>query len=693
VGWNNDPELQELFKTELDERVERLLEGAKAMQEGAVTPESAGAMLREGHTIKGTGRVMGFEAISRAGQALEQLWRRIQHGDLTGTAELGVAIEELAAVLPSAVTADPEDGTPQLTAALGRLAREVAAAEAPQAPADPGPPEAVEEAPPKEGSSDLGGLLGALQTWASEEVIPVNAGRLYQLLNKVAALRIDTAAGSEVGAMITATPGEPVDGRVDVLVKMMTGIHRDATALEAEALELASAPVSEVTNTLPQLVRYLAKKTGKEIRFEVVGDELAVDRQVLERIADPIRQLVVNAIEHGVEPPDERESKGKPSTATIAVRGTIKDHQLEIAVEDDGRGIDWGEVRRAAVRKGLVGAEGDPEEEFLRSLLFAPGFSTATAPSELVGDGIGLTNVSDAIEALYGSLRLETDLAQGTRVVLTVPVSRALQRAVLVEAAGQKWGIPEAAVDEIVPMSEVELVAGKNRSQLVWRDRRIPAASFAAAVGLTESSEPTRAIILASHVGQVAVTVTSSLGSREVAAKELGPLLAGPAHLTGAALLGGGDVVLLVDSARLAERVRALPSTTGPAPRILVVDDSQGARQVVAGALATAGFATTVAGSVEEALEALDGLRPDALVVDFSMPEADGVSLVEQVRERFGALPVVMLSGVATPEDQARARRAGADAYYNKADFREGALAETLRKLVDSRATLVEVDR
>jgi two-component system chemotaxis sensor kinase CheA len=179
-------------------------------------------------------------------------------------------------------------------------------------------------------------------------------------------------------------------------------------------------------------------------------------------------------------------------------------------------------------------------------------------------------------------------------------------------------------------------------------------------------------------------------GVQEVAAKELGPILAGPSHITGAALLGGGHVVLVLDAAALVGRSKLAPpqvdmSKPSPADRILVVDDSIGARAVVSGALASSGFTTSVAASAAEALDILGDQDIDALVVDFSMPQKDGAELVEEVRARGITVPIVMLSGVATEEDKTRSKNAGVDVFFDKADFREGALAETLREMLGRR--------
>ena len=610
VSLTHDAELQELFRQEISERIERLVQGARAMSAGTLSEELAGVMFREGHTIKGTSRVMGYEAISQAGQILEKLWREVDNGEHVGSAELGGALEDLCTAIVGAVDADPVEGSGELLAALGTVSRldpesfsSVGEGDARPAeePVPTEPPAEAGEARPDDGEpggedraadfSDLGGLLSALETWASEESARVNAANLYRLINTVAAVGVEAEGLRELLLDLADTVDldSPAYGQITRLSGAIESVVQSIGDSKDQALTLAAAPLREITNTFSQLIRYLAKKTGKEIRFELVGDNEAVDRQVLDRIADPLRQLIVNAIEHGVEPPLDREEAGKTPTATLAVRASVKDHRLEVVVEDDGRGVDWGAVYRTAVRRGLLPADREPEQESLRSLLFAPGFSTVVAPSELVGDGSGLTAVAGAVEALHGSLRFETEPGKGTRITLATPTSRALQDAILVRAAGQEWGIPETAIVDLLPLDEAALVAAPHRQELMWHDRRIPVAAFAGAVGLGEREDPKEVIVLSSPVGPVALTVPAVIGQQQVAAKELGPLIGGAPHLTGAALLGGGDVVVLVDPSRLAERVRELPLTIDSRPVVLVVDDSQGARQVVAASLTSSG--------------------------------------------------------------------------------------------------------
>ena len=315
----------------------------------------------------------------------------------------------------------------------------------------------------------------------------------------------------------------------------------------------------------------------------------------------------------------------------------------------------------------------------LHALLFSPGFSTAPS-SGTAGDGGGLATVAAAVESLRGSVVLESEPGRGTRVTITVPTSRSLQAVVLVRAAGQTWGLPEIAVLDTLPVPPG--VEQGRRSQVTWQGAPLPTVSFAEAVGLPVKEPSGRLVVASTPAGPVGFLVTEEIGRREVAARELGPLLDGAPHVTGAALLGGGDVVVLVDPGRMAERSRLIPTPTGPRPRVLVVDDSRGARQVVGSALGLSGFEVDLAGSPTEALSALAGQRYDAVLLDYVLPTMDGATLVRKVRAMGISAPIVMMSGLASEDDRERALAAGADDYFDKNDLRRGALAEALHRLV-----------
>ncbi len=778
-----------MFLDEINERSARLIEGGQAMKAGNVDDEMAGVMLREGHTIKGTARVMGFEAISDAGKMIEDLWRGVKSGEIEPYPNLGRSLVTLCETLEPATQADPDTGSPDMIEAMEKLNRatgymlgaEAAAgggapdsssppaaepapdgdladvvqlpgtvgvddapssepeSPAPEPAAEPPPqpetaetppaapePEAepavraeapapppvvapstapepsptvapVERAPqprsvpldstprqeligsvpgddPEMYGPDLGGLLGALENWASGQTIQVSAGRLYRLINYVASMRVEL--DSMLGEMRYA-PKVTIE-----MVERMTDLVRATSALEMNAMELGAVPVRQMTNTLPQLVRYLAKKLGKEVRFEIAAaDDLDIDRQVLDKISDPVRQLIVNAINHGIELPAQREAAGKPSTGVISVSLARHGGSFDVVVRDDGAGIDYQSVHQLAVSQGLIDPDSPLDVDTLRPILFFPGFTTK-AGDELNSVGAGLSNVADAVESLYGRIRIDSEAGIGTTVTLVVPTVRDLQRVLIVDSGGTRWGIPEAVIDAMIPIEDAKMTTTGDRQTLLLDGSELPTAPIANVVGATDGRPPVQVVALSHRAGKAAVIVNEVLGIREVAAKELGPVVAGPSHITGAALMGGGEVVLVLDAGAVVQLCQAVPKPVAPRSRILVVDDSQGARAVIAGSLASSGFSTSVAESGFEALEVLNEQHIDALVVDFSMPAQDGVELVRKVRQTGNQLPIVMLSGVAKTEDQQRAIEAGVNAFFEKADFREGALAAQLRELL-----------
>ncbi len=855
-----------MFVEEVTERSARLIEGALALRAGTMTPQEAGDLLREGHTIKGTGRVMGYDDVGAAGLMLEMLWRWIQHGDLMPEPVFGELLESLSASIPGAVD-DPTELSEAMNAIHEFLEGQTLPEELPPAPvvdlvvappatppptpfsasppspasvpptppqpqarsivdeavirfdmsteapvetpvedvtgpdaeaqiesetpdegsetdatmsaqeafaalrrsmqADPAesvthdPPDAgestssdvtapeeadsVEEAVveevtasiiefpgsgsagtadlvdgrvirhdlmdedtslesgevvvlPSSGkaavrtsmeSTDLGGLVGAVQTWAIEETISINAGQLYGLVNHIVSLRMDIASvKDQLTELADVAAADPFFAdRISQIANGIDPIDRASERIEAGALGLAAVPLQDVTNTLPQLGRYLSRKTAKEIRIELVGDDILVDRQVLDGLGDAIRQLVVNAAVHGIESADVRLGAGKSGTGVIRVEARKTDVNLEVSVIDDGRGIDWVAIRDEGLKLDLLEPNAEMSPDALRSLLYRSGFSTSETTDELAGDGTGLATVREAVDAMNGSLTIESVPGKQTTVSMVVPLHQAMQRALLVMAGGIMWGIPETGVQDVIDMNLATIAVTDHATILERSDGDIPFASFGDLMGVVPEGVPTSIVVATNAAGSIALGVEAVVGTRRVAAKELGAVLADVDAVTGAALLGGDEVVLLVDTTRLVERqheVVADAPAFSPA-HVLIVDDSRGVQQVVSSALATSGFNTSVAASVADALGALHSGSFDAIVVDFSMPRADGVALAHMVRQRHGDIPMVMLSGVAEGDDVDRAREAGVDAFFGKADFKEGGLAEKLRELIGIR--------
>lgn len=689
---SHDTELLAIYREELESRTSALLEGARALARGPVS--NASDLFRDAHTIKGSSRVMGFEALGEAGQALEFAWRGIADGTRKPTPELAAQLLAVTEQLLPVFEADPVGGSVEMRAAVADLSG--TSVEPPQPQTNPPPPppppdrthipvedQTIEAAPPA--LSDLGGLVSALEQGLIGTATRVETTKLYRLINRAAETRLDAEALADAVRALRLAAGNPRE-IASLAARWEEAVHAMGEAvndLQTRAVELVSSRFGEITATFEQFSHYLARRTGKEVRLEVTGADVEVDRQILEHLREPLRHLIVNAVDHGIEPSAERVKAGKPASGRVTVRAAVSDAQLHITVQDDGRGVDWQAVRSAALARGL-----DPEltDADLSRLLFSPGFSTVHEPTELSGDGRGLALSAELAEKLRGGISIESTPGKGTTVMLGLPVSWAFQDAVLLRSVGRAWGIPAAAVTTTFPVAGADVRPTKDRMELVYQGRRIPIGSFGAAIGAGVTEHTGEVVVLATRSGPVAVTVPEVLGRREVAVKSLGPVLAGDGPLIGAAVLGGGELVVMVDPNKIADQVKELPVPPEHRPKVLVVDDSKGVRQLVASVLSSQGFDPFVARHADEAIERLAADSFDALVVDFKMPGPDGVELVQAVRRRDANIPVVMVSAVATSEDQARAWEAGVDAYLDKADLRQGLLVSTLSSLLAMRS-------
>lgn len=714
----HDAELLGIFREEVIQRATNLVQGAIAMESGQLNLEDSSDLFLDAHTIKGSSRVMGFVAMGEAGRVLEAAWRDVSEGTLKPSPELGRLFGAVSAEFEAAIEEGVEGHPAGLNAAVEALERFLGAPQAPEgtapstpapaparsAPGAPIPPPAPLAQPavvptPEMGNPellDLGGLLSSAESGLVGPATRVETTRLYRLINRAAEVRLDAAAlAGAVQALRLAASSHPreVASLAASWESAVETLDMAVEDLQTRALQLVAAPLSEIADTFHQFVRYLSRRSEKQVRFELAGDDIEVDRQIIEHLREPLRHLLVNAIDHGIELPADREAAGKPATATVAVRAQISKNNLIITVEDDGRGIDWEAARATARQRGLISSGDLPSEGELTRLLYGGGFSTSPETTDLSGDGAGLAVVAQTAEMLNGAITIESRDGAGTSVMLTLPASWALQEMLLLEAEERHWGIPSAAVVAAFPLAGAEVRPGKDRMELVHQSQRLPISSFASAVGLPETEPVGEVLILATRAGHIAVTVPRIIGRRPVAVKGLGPLLAGVPHLTGAAVLGGGEVVVVVEPNRLGDRVRSLPAPVMSRPRVLVVDDSRGARQLVGSVLTGQGFETLVAGDADEGLTKLQSGLFDALVVDYAMPGSDGVELVKAVRGILPALPVVMVSAVADEQDQARAWSAGVDAYLDKADLRQGLLATTIQSLIEMRTVALSDDR
>jgi two-component system chemotaxis sensor kinase CheA len=354
----NTPELTRIFREELEERSRRLVAGARDLNAGELSNDVVSDLVRDAHTVKGSAGLLGYEAIKEAGAALERLWRSISEGEAQSS-EVTVAMEALAGRL---VAAFDSGSDAELVELMGRLE--------PSAPPVV-PSEVVTLRSPD--PAGLGGLLTSVSETLMGGATRVDTGQLYQLINRIVEVALDADALADL-SLVSIEGADPELFR-KTWRNQLERLSDSIGDIQDQAVSLANVPFFEAVSTFPQFVRYLARRMGKDVRIEIEGQDVELDRQIVELLREPLRHLLVNAVDHGIEHPEVRVAAGKPATGVVTVNANVVGQRVEISVTDDGAGVDWDRVAEVAHDRGLPILPPD-----LSPVLFHQGFTTSPAP-------------------------------------------------------------------------------------------------------------------------------------------------------------------------------------------------------------------------------------------------------------------------------------------------------------------------
>ncbi len=468
-------------------------------------------------------------------------------------------------------------------------------------------------------------------------------------------------------------------------------------SLDGEVHRVRMLPFAEACGGLERAVRDLARAGGKEVQLIVQGEDVEMDRSVLEGLKDPLLHLVRNAVDHGLEPPAERMSAGKSPQGRIIVEAAFHGDHVQVSVADDGRGLNLPRIREKVQKLGLAEPQDDRD---LARMIFLPGFSTAPLITDVSGRGVGLDVVLSQIESLHGFVDIRFQTGQGSRFMLTVPLTLTRIRTVLVVAGGQTHALMTSHVEQLVRFDAADVRSLGGRDVLLLGDAPIPIASLAKTLGSSENeSTPTSSkflgVILSANDQKVLFVVDEVLSEQNVVVKKLGPRIRRVWHVSGATLLPSGRVALVLNVANLIRTAlartpsRAAGPTGSPATlktkkRLLVVEDSVTTRTLMKSILETAGYEVLIAIDGQHAWQLLPEAAADLVVSDVDMPRMDGFKLAEAIRSspRFAYLPVVLVTARETDEDKARGIQVGANAFLIKSAFDQRNLLETISQLL-----------
>jgi two-component system sensor histidine kinase and response regulator WspE len=461
-------------------------------------------------------------------------------------------------------------------------------------------------------------------------------------------------------------------------------------------------PFSDALVAFPRMIRDLAAGLGKQVQLEVVGKGTLVDRDILRKLESPLTHILRNAIDHGIELPDVREACGKGKRGTIRIEALHRGGMLSITISDDGAGVRFDAVRERLVASGqctIDEVEGLSDAD-LCDCLYQPGFSTAPAVTELSGRGVGLDVVNSMANDVGGAVRFSSTPGLGTSTHFQLPLTLSVVRTLLVEIAGEPYAFPLARLDQIVAIETSKVMVMEGRECFNLDGVSIGLISARQVMGFDETDAAPSMIpvvVISDHHKVYGVVVDRYLGEQDLVVRPLDPRLGKVANITAAALMGDGQPILIVDTVDLVRSIDALLQNSRllsltsrislvEAKRILIVDDSAVARELQSRLVLARGYQVDEAADGVEALRAIRTTTYALVVTDVEMPVMNGIELIKNLRAdpNYARLPIVISSSKDREQERLLGLDAGADYYLVKGDFQDNTLLDAIHQLIGS---------
>lgn len=537
----------------------------------------------------------------------------------------------------------------------------------------------------------VGVLQGGLRrTGTHDETFDPLELNEYNELHSTTQGVIEAAADArELGAAIH----EDLVDLEELLVKQ----HRLNKLLQQAVVGTRMVPVKNIVSRLQRTVRQTSRATQKQAQLEVTGEDILIDGEVLQKLSDPLMHILRNAVDHGIESAVERARQGKPEAGKIGLHFSRVGNTILVHCEDDGRGLDYEQIRRVGVERGLIEPGAAPHHSDLAQLLYTPGFSTHSQVTHTSGRGIGLDVVYTAVIGMKGSLEIESREGWGCTIVLRLPVSLITAHVLLVHVQGQLYGIPTTNLEQILAAGTATVEQADEEPMLRLGDDAYPLMSVAAMLNLrtvetdhVDALTKKPALLVHTDRGVVAVAVDRVVDGRDLVVKNMGRFVRSVTGVLGASILGDGTVVPVLDIPEILRApVRQIASlgavetedaeAADNTPCILIVDDSLSARRTMSQLVSDAGYRSLVAKDGLEAVDVLQETRPDLVLVDLEMPRMNGLELTAHLRTKTETkdLPVIVVTSRSTEKHRKQAMFAGATAYMTK-PFQESELLDVI---------------
>ncbi|VEP12067.1 Chemotaxis protein histidine kinase-like protein [Hyella patelloides LEGE 07179] len=743
-----DDELRELYKVASVDHLEKIEQGLLDLEKQPNDSSILDSLLRETHSLKGDSRMLGVADAETLVHQIEEILNEVKKGETIFSSDLCdrlyLGVDAVNKIAREAVTGEPSGVSAfhviaQLMGAEEEDTEEVTDVGAngirPNVIPEPIPETKIQPATPSVPSAEIETVrvdfpkLDSLMTQAGELLVTkLSLERrnddLAQLLefwenwsrdfalNKQLLKQLEPKLTEEERQNLAKCDRqerkylEQFGGLVSTLKNLVlednARLDTVANKLETGIRNLRLLPLSTIFNLFPRMVRDLGKQLGKEIEFTIEGGEISVDKRILEEIKAPLTHIIRNAIDHGIETPQERVANNKPQKAKLLLKGSQNNNRIIIEVIDDGRGLDVERIGITALKRQVC-----TESELLKmtpqqvqSLIFAPGFSTRNEVSEISGRGVGLDVVRENVERLKGTVEIQSTWGVGCKFQLSLNTSLSTTYVLIVEINQHFYAIPIDFVEKMILVSPEQIFQVKGTPTILWEEKPLSVAWLRDLLSLEKPRENTLSqqkipcIILSIGSEKIGVFTDKLIEQQNVILKPQSKLLRKIPNISGATILSSGEVCMVIEPREILQATSAgkgidslatISSKITTKPKVLLVEDSIPIRTQVRRILISAGYDVTVAVDGLEGFNTLQAQKNfDAVVSDVEMPNLSGLEMTARIRQysEHDELPIILVTTLATEADKRRGAEAGANAYLTKGDFDQTLLLNTLRRLI-----------
>ena len=512
---------------------------------------------------------------------------------------------------------------------------------------------------------------------------------------------------------LTRLMAESVDDVITVQ-KNLAGAHGAATEavsqqalisreLQQELVRIRTIPFGTVSERYYRIARKIAAELDKKVDLSIQGEDVEIDRSVLEKISTSLEHILRNAIVHGIERPARRTKSGKPEAGQITISLQREGNEVIIAVSDDGIGLDLKKIHKKAIQLGLIQKQASLDDDQIAALIFSPGLTTHTEVTGTAGRGMGMDIVQNDISSLGGQITIETKKNKGTTFNLRLPLTLAVAQALMISAGNQIFAIPSSTIVHIRELDSDALQSAYENRQIEFNGRNYPFTHLLLLLHqfksmdnpLSETTTHNPVLILQNSTSYLAIHVDALIGNQEVVVKNTGPQIMQAPGIEGATLTGEGVPVLILNPLKLLQRedVRHIMATPlaelidmtaeqeDTSAVVLVVDDSLTVRKVTSRLLGREGYRVLIAKNGLEAVEMIEKNKPDVILADLEMPKMNGFELIETVRKNHdkAQMPIIVISSRTAEKHRKMAEQLGANAFIGK-PYKEEELLERIRQ-------------